>query len=384
VRPRTVRRRLQGIERPRLLVVRNDGLGDFVLTLPLIAALKQRLPGAHVTVLLSAALGGLVPLLPDIDVAIPDEGVLLKRHRGRFDDAQRKARQADLLSAVRGGGFDAALLPYAEAATARLVQQAGIPIRVGPLRRSFFWRFNAHYRRSRRGSGAAEYALNLGYLECLGLPADYVAARLALPDGALPPEAQAGPYAVLHAHKRSGTALTWPLERFVALARGLVATGLTVVAVGDPPDRPVLEGVFGGVPGVCIETGLTLPRLVGLIARARLFVGNSSGPLHLAGLAGTPHVGLYPQDRVSAPERWRTLPVPGAPPDMRRYLLAPRFPKDCVVCEGPRCSYHNCVASLEPAAVWEALRAWGLELPAAESEAPSAGGADVAGGADPR
>jgi lipopolysaccharide heptosyltransferase III len=359
--------------------VRNDGLGDFLLTLPLVAALKRRLPGAHVTVLLSAALAPLVPLLPDIDAALADEGVLLKRHRGRFPPAERRARAAALQAAVRAGGFAAALLPYAEAGTARLVQRAGVPLRVGPLRRAFFWRFNAHYRRSRRGSGAAEVALNLAYLECLGLPADYEAPRLALP--APPPAAPKEPYAVLHPHKRSGTALSWPPERFAELARRLLGAGLAVVAVGDGADRPALAATFAALPAVRVETGLTLPELAALIGHARLFAGNSSGPLHLAALAGTPHVGLYPQDRVSAPERWRTLPVAGAPADFRSYLLAPRFPKDCVVCEGPRCPYHNCVASLPVDSAWAALRAWGLELAPTAGAVPAPG---VAGGGDPR
>jgi ADP-heptose:LPS heptosyltransferase len=361
VRPLLIRRRLTAVRQPRLLVVRNDGLGDFVLTLPLVAALKRHMPGAHVTVLMASALAELVPLLPDIDAALLDEGVLLKRHRGRFPPRERRARQAALLQAVREGGFHAALLPYAEAATARLVQRAGVPIRVGPLRRAFFWRFNAHYRRSRRGSQEAEYALNLGYLAPLGLPQGYVAPGLTLPKTGLVP-APAGSYAVLHPYKRSGTALTWPLGRFVALARRLAGAGLAVVAVGDGADRPVLERAFSADPAVRIETELSLAQLTALIAGARLFVGNSSGPLHLAGLAGTPHVALYPQDRVSAPERWRTLPVPDAPEDFRSYLLASRFPKGCIVCEGERCAFYNCVASLHGDAVWTALQAWGLEL----------------------
>lgn len=379
--PAAVRRRLEAVPSPRLLVVRNDGLGDFLLTLPLIAALKRSLPGAQVTVLLSAALAGLAPLLPDIDAVIADEGVLLRRHRDRFAPAERRRRRSVLAGRVREGGFHAALLPYAEAATARLVQRAGVPLRAGPRRRAFGWRFNVPYRRSRRGSGAAEYALNLGYLACLGLPEDYVAPRLTLPPA--PAAAPAGPYAVLHAHKRSGTALAWPLERFAALARDLLEAGLAVVAVGDAPDRPVLEGTFAGLPAVRIETALSLPELAALIGRARLFVGNSSGPLHLAGLAGTPHVALYPQDRVSAPERWRTLPCAGAPAEFRSYLLASRFPKDCIVCEGSRCPYHNCVASLAPEAVWAGLRAWGLALPSG----PGGGGetsGDMAAERDPR
>lgn len=343
---------------PKILVVRNDGLGDFILTLPLVAALKRQLPGARIHVLVNRGLAGLVPLLPDVAGAVLDEGVLLKRHRGLLPAPEARARRAALLEEVRGHAFDLAVLPYAESGSAALVHRAGIPWRAGSGRRWFGWRFNLRNGATRRGSDWAEYELNLTYLETLGLENRYAAPAVKLP------RAKAGgkrPYAVLHPHKRSGTALSWPLENFTALARGLAEAGLEVVAVGDAADAPVLNGAFPAGAGVRVETGLPLPQLAALLAGARLFVGNSSGPLHLAGLVGTPHVGFFPQNRVSAPARWRTLPMAGAPERHDTYLLASAFPKNCVRCELERCRFFNCVASIPQERVWAALDAWGVE-----------------------
>lgn len=348
--------RFRALSAPRLLVVRNDGLGDFILTLPLIASLKAQLPGCHLTVLVNPALLPLMPLLPDIDEAIGDEGCLLKRHAGGQDPAQRLASQRALGERLRAGGFDGVLVVYGESATARLVHRAGIPLRAGALRRPYFWRFNRFFSGSRKRSSLPEYQLNLGYLPTLGLEARSVRPRLELP----PQPDSPAPYAVLHPYKRSGTALTWPLENFVALARELSAGKLKVRVIGDEEDRTVLEQWFTGLPGVAVTTGLSLAALTGLIARARVFIGNSSGPLHLAGLTGTPHLGFFPQDRVSAPARWRTLPHPDAPQNPRDYLLSSDFPKACVVCEGPRCPHFNCVASLGLEQARSALAAWGL------------------------
>lgn len=355
---------------PRLLVVRNDGLGDFILTLPLIASLKRQLPDSRVTVLINEALVPLVPLLPDIDGVIADPGVLLKRHRGRYPPKEAARLREDLENQVREGRFDAAVLVYAEAASARLVHRAAIPLRAGPLRRPFFWRFNAYFRQSRKEGRRPEYLLNLGYLPLLGLDADYQVPRLAPPQEANPPSGRPKEtYALLHPHKRSGTALSWPLENFQELARELMAGGRKVVIIGDEGDRMVLENNFGDLPGVRLEIGLSLPRLTSLISGAACFIGNSSGPLHLAALTGTPHVAFFPQDRVSSPDRWRTLPHPGDPPDFRNYLLASRFPVNCVVCAGNRCPYFNCVASIGLDAVKSGLAAWGLNiLPKASSE----------------
>ncbi|MEE8434699.1 MAG: glycosyltransferase family 9 protein [bacterium] len=348
--------RLRQKQDPRILIVRNDGLGDFILTLPLIASLKAQWPGCHVTVLVHAALIPLIPLLPDIDAAIPDAGVLLKRHEGLFSPREREAGNRQLESRLRGEGFDAALVVYAEAATASMVRRAGIPFRAGPLRRLFFWRFNAPFRASRKASSNPEYQLNLGYLPLLGLRPDFQTPRLLLPP---PPMDFQAPFAVIHPHKRSGTALTWPMENQVTLVRELVSRGLAVRIVGDEADRPVLEQWFGAVHGAQLHIGLPLPELTALIAGARVFIGNSSGPLHLAGLTGTPHVAFYPQNRVSAPARWRTLPHPSAPEDFRRYLLASEFPVGCVTCQGERCPHFNCVASIGTATAMAAVEAWG-------------------------
>ena len=68
---------------------------------------------------------------------------------------------------------------------------------------------------------------------------------------------------------------------------------------------------------------------------------------------------FYPQNRVSAPGRWRTLPHPAAPEDFRRYLLATEFPVGCVTCHGERCPHFNCVASIGTATALTAMEAWG-------------------------
>ncbi|MDH4120901.1 MAG: glycosyltransferase family 9 protein [Deltaproteobacteria bacterium] len=345
----------------RILVVRNDGLGDLILTLPLVTLLKARFPQARVDLLVHAPLAPVARLLEGVDEVLEDPGVLLKRHANAHPPAQAAALRQTLLGNITLRQYDAAVLAYPEAGSARLIHQAGIPIRVGSLRRSFFWRFNAWSVQSRKGSAFSEMELNLALARPLGLPPEYFPPRLNSPPP--PPWAAGGGWVVMHPYKRNATALSWPLENFSALAQRLTAAGLSVAAVGDAADRPVLEQAFGGLSGVRVETGLDLPGLAGLISSARLFVGNSSGPLHLAGWAGIPHLGFFPQNRVSAPARWRPLPpAPGRPqpPPGGQHLLASRFPKACVRCQGPACPYFNCVASISLGQAMEAIKAWGV------------------------
>ena len=346
---------------PRILIVRNDGLGDLILTLPLVSALRAQFPQAVLYLLCDRNLAPLAQMLPALDGVVEDPGVLLKRHAGRMTPALRQAGRQRLREELRHLNFDLAIFAYAESPSAALIQATGIPWRLGPLRRRFFWRFNLWATASRKGSAKAEWEMNLDLLSVLGLPMAYHPPQLALP--ALDPPAasllaaSAG-YVVLHPYKRAATALSWPLEHFLSLAQAFLAQGLEVVAVGDAADAPVLEATFAALPQVRLLTGLALPQLAALLAGAKLFVGNSSGPLHLAGLVGTPHVGFFPQNRVSAPARWRTLPNPQAPQAYQTYLRQPAFPRACITCAGPSCPYYNCVAAISLQEALEAAQSW--------------------------
>lgn len=337
----------------RVLVVRNDGIGDFVHTLPLIASLKEQRPDIRICVLVQEALLPLIPWLPQIETALGDVGVLLKRHQSRFSAVERRARQHELLVRLREKNFAAALFPYVESASAALVHRAGVPLRVGPLRKVFFWRFNRFQydsrRSSRRSSRRTEYALNLKLLRCLNLFPRYVPPRLEFPQP-LPAQRSVvedprSREVLLHPLKKNCTALPWPLERFVQLAQRLRKRNVRVGVLGDAEEAPQLRAAFADLSGVRLWTDLDLHGLMTRIARAAALVGNSSGPLHLAALAGIPHVGLYAQNQLAS--RWYPLPWVNTQRTQNHptpaHWLSPKFPKRCIYCT-PRCVYYNCLA----------------------------------------
>ena len=86
----------------------------------------------------------------------------------------------------------------------------------------------------------------------------------------------------------------WPAERFGATARELTRRGLEVQWIEGPQDE-------GCVHEAARALGKTLPvvrsepiaRLAARFARASLYIGNDTGPLHLAAATGCPTVGLY-------------------------------------------------------------------------------------------
>jgi ADP-heptose:LPS heptosyltransferase len=249
----------------------------------------------------------------------------------------------NLVREVSAYRFDLAIFSYAEKRSAALIRDAGIPYRLGPLRRSFFSKFNLWYYIPRQKTGQAEYQLNLKILRSLGLKAQFHFPRVEMPQ--LTQKNPRGKYIVMHPFKRSGTALVWPMENFLSLARNLTAAGTKVIVIGDREDSEILHSYFGSIPLVEISTELNLVQTAALIAGAHHFFGNSSGPLHLAALVGTAHTGFYPQNKIAAPRRWRTLPLNNAP-RLSEHLLSTDFPVNCVRCRLERCEYYPCTAAI--------------------------------------
>ncbi len=81
----------------------------------------------------------------------------------------------------------------------------------------------------------------------------------------------------------------WPQQSFASLARRFLDTkGTTVIFLWDGNEAgelPELRQQFMGEPRVMFASSLDLPKSAVLISGASLFVGNDSGPLHLAAAA---------------------------------------------------------------------------------------------------
>ena len=117
----------------------------------------------------------------------------------------------------------------------------------------------------------------------------------------------------------------WPAERFVAVAEALTApggalAGARIAIVGGPgeAERAAAAPVLAALPGALDLVGrFDVPGTAAVLRRAALYIGNDSGPMHLAAAAGAPVVGVF------------------GPTDAREY--GPAGPRAVAVCaEGPQ------------------------------------------------
>src|SRR5262249_38524642 len=87
----------------------------------------------------------------------------------------------------------------------------------------------------------------------------------------------------------------WHAERFAELAHSLApARRPAPLAGGAAGDAAAGAEIARAVPGTLVAAGRTTVRRMGaLIERSALFIGNDSGPMHIAGALGTPTVGIF-------------------------------------------------------------------------------------------
>jgi ADP-heptose:LPS heptosyltransferase len=87
----------------------------------------------------------------------------------------------------------------------------------------------------------------------------------------------------------------WSPEKYAATADWIAGQGLEIVLTGQGEDASRVQAVQSSMhaPATNLCDRLNLPGLTGLLSQAELFLGNDSGPLHLAIAVGARAVGLF-------------------------------------------------------------------------------------------
>jgi ADP-heptose:LPS heptosyltransferase len=264
--------------RARVLCVRLRSLGDCVLTTPALRLLKQHRPDLKVAVMVERRFYGVFEGNPDVDSILPP---------GAFHAMVFFPH----LTINLHGGPRSAMLTAASLAGRR----AGYGhYRFGRLYNLRIPRAQEILGEERKVHTAEHVASAMFWL---GVPRSEIP-RARLFTGAVPlPD---HPYAVLHP-AASAPDKTWPAERFLAVARHLEAEmGLEAVFIGGPGDD------LGAFRAFRILQGAPLREVKCLLSRASLFVGNDSGPAHMAAAFGLPVVVLFGTSDPVIWAPWRT------------------------------------------------------------------------------
>ena len=280
----------------RLAVLRANGLGDYVVAEPALAALRVAYPQAEITLLGAAHHAALLRDRPgpvDRVVAIPlVHGVRVKSD---VPDASPEELEA-WCAEQRAYGYDLALQLHGGGGNSnKLLLRLGARVTVGAAtpdapRPDRWVPYTAYQHDTVRwlevAAAAGAWGTRLEPTVAV-TPAD-----LASSERVLPPDGR--PLVVVHPGATDARRC-YPEDRLGRVARALSDEGARVVVVGGPGDAERVAQVEAGHGGD-VETvvgGLDLGGLVGTLARASLMIGNDSGPRHLAGAVGTPTVAVF-------------------------------------------------------------------------------------------
>jgi ADP-heptose:LPS heptosyltransferase len=351
----------------RILVIKLADLGDLLSITPALRALRNGLPGANISALVTPSSA---PLLQDsdlVDEVIPFDKFAFDRKREAYKGIPNAVGLARELRARR---FDALAIfhhlatRWGRAKYAALALASGAPERVGLdngagwfLTRSAadqgfgvrhevdYWLEVASVLGGRNSAPRLELTLRDEHRQW----ADERWARLDL----------SGPTAVIHPGSGAfSTARRWPADRFATLARLLrERLGLAVVVLAGPApgEAELAAAVAGDVEGACVVEDVPSPRdLAAFLERADVVIGNDSGVLYLAAAVERPIVAIFgpTNDRAWGPY----------PPDAPRHAVVaetlacrPCIHRGFSFGTPQGCPARTCLHLIQPEAVFQAV-----------------------------
>ncbi|MBP7032786.1 MAG: lipopolysaccharide heptosyltransferase II [Syntrophobacterales bacterium] len=312
----------------KVLIRGTNWIGDVVMTFPAIAAVRETLPAARVTVLVKPWVADLVRMHPAVDE------VLVYERPGRHEGAGGILRLARELKARR---FDAAILLQNAIEAAIIARLAGIPVRAG-YSTDARGLLLTHPVRLEAGIKAVHQSLYyVEMLEALGFTPSRAPLALTPTDAQRIAAEQhlvrfgiAGrrPIVGMAPGAAYGPAKRWFADRFAAVADRLAERfSCPVLLFGSQGDRPSTEAVRSAAKTAIVDVAgrTNLGDAVALIARCDLFITNDSGLMHVAGALGVPTVAIFGS----------TNPKTTYPLGERTVLV--RRPVDCSPCLKQEC-----------------------------------------------
>jgi heptosyltransferase-2 len=329
----------------KILVRATNWVGDAILCVPALRAVRGRWPEAEISILAKRWVSAVY------------EGQELADRLLVIEDF------ADLAGALSAEKFDCAILFQNAFHAAWLAWRAGIAERIGYARDGRSALLTRAIAVPRDGEIPthevyyyAELVRRAGWISDLP-KIDEIrlsvgdAARAAAEKRMIAAGARSGARRIAFAPGAAyGSAKCWPVERFAELADRLIARfDADVILFGAPSERDIAERIASGMRRrpVNLAGQTSIAELSAYFSACDLFIGNDSGAMHVAAGAGVPVVAIFGS----------TDPEGTTPLTLKRTLV--RHAPSCSPCFLRHCPVdHRCMTRIEVDAVESAAAGW--------------------------
>lgn len=336
----------------RILFIRLRSLGDTILSTPLYAALKAWRPDLRLSVLVEVPFDEALYRNPDLESVYPVQ-IQGTRRRSTAMARWRRLRQ------IRRKRFDCCINLHGGATSAWLTGMSGARYRIGlhGYRNAFCYNVRTKLPSPPPGVRWHSARFQLEWLYRLGLQEGPDPPARLFPDPSLRSVVEARlrdaglepsrPLCVIQPSSRFHTK-EWTDSGFAEICDSLQEYGYAALLVGTEEEKPKIRRVAG----LCRHRpasiwGLTISELTWVLDRASLFVGNDSGPTHMAAALGVPVLVLFGSSDSNLWRPWQAI-----------HEIV-QNPFDCNPCPGYRCHVYGepqCILSITPQQVKEALQ----------------------------
>lgn len=304
-----------------VLINRTDSIGDVVLTLPICIWLKKTFPTCKIIFLGNQYTEPVISCFGEIDEIL-------------FWKEIEQKPETEQITFFKNLNIDSCLHVFPKARIAKVIRKSKIPHRIGTSHRLYhLWTSNIRPNFTRKKSPLHEAQLNFELLRPLGLTQipdlevinQWINTSFNIPTVEISHPFDALKGAIILHPKSQGSAIEWPIEKYIDLAKKLLERGEKVVFSGTEKEGllfrakiPIHENCFDA------SGKMNLSEFIAFIAQSKALVACSTGPLHIAGITGIHAVGLFSSRKPIHPGRWKAL---------GQNVSVIEFDKNCVTCK---------------------------------------------------
>jgi len=280
----------------KIAILRANALGDFLVTLPAIQAIRSTYPDAEIVLLgkpwhKDFLISGRSPI--DRVIVVP----VMNGIRTEKNETEDRAQQEMFFEEMQKEHFDIAIHfhgngissnPFINRLNARLT--VGLTTEnAASLDRSIeFYYYQSEVLRYLEVAALIDAKTDDldGHINILDHDKEEIKGLLSFLDKK--------PFVVLHPFVED-IRRTWPIENYIPLADWLKEKNIEVVFTGSTEEYEGVEGIISAMKTKAINTcgTLSLGGLAAVLRNASLVIAADTGPLHLARAVGTPTAGIY-------------------------------------------------------------------------------------------